>query len=201
MLWLRRNGYHTINSEQLAWFIANDHPFVGRPVLITFDDGYEDFAEHAWPVLRARDFSAEVFIVTDLAGKSAEWDVSFGSPASLMSAARLAGLAAEGAWFGSHLASHPRSDELSTSQLAEELTRSRCQLEKWLGRPVTSFAAPYGCTDQRLRILAAECGFKTGFNTVSRAASLKDDLLDLPRIEVRGDCTLEAFVSCMEAYL
>jgi peptidoglycan/xylan/chitin deacetylase (PgdA/CDA1 family) len=201
MLWLRRNGYHTINSEELAWFIANDHPFVGRPVLITFDDGYEDFAEHAWPILRACDFSAEVFIVTDLVGTTAEWDVSFGPPAPLMSAARIAALAAEGVAFGSHLASHPRSDQLSTRELAEELTRSRAQLTKWLSRPVTSLAAPFGCTGQRLRILAAECGFMTLFNTASGAASLQDDPLDLPRMEIRGDCTLDEFVGAMEARL
>jgi peptidoglycan/xylan/chitin deacetylase (PgdA/CDA1 family) len=200
MLWLRRNGYHTINSEQLSWRIANRHPFVGRPVLITFDDGYEDFAEHAWPVLQANDFSGEVFIVSDLVGKRAEWDVSVGPPAPLMDAHTIVTLAAEGVSFGSHLARHPRSDRLSSSELAEELLRSRIQLEKWLERPATSLAVPFGYTDQRLRILAAECGYKTVFNTVSRAATLKDDLFDLPRLEVRGDCTPEAFARCLEQY-
>lgn len=199
MLWLRRNGYHTINSEQLARSISNNEPFVGRPVLITFDDGYQDFAEQAWPILQRNDFSAEVFVVTDLVGKSAEWDVSFGSPAQLMEAATIVSLAAEGVSFGSHLASHPRSDGLSTLELAEELLRSRIQLEKWLGRSVTSLAAPFGCTDQRLRILAAECGYTVGFNTVNRVATLKDDPLDLPRIEVRGDFTLGMFAASLEA--
>ncbi|MET4045461.1 peptidoglycan/xylan/chitin deacetylase (PgdA/CDA1 family)/2-polyprenyl-3-methyl-5-hydroxy-6-metoxy-1,4-benzoquinol methylase [Bradyrhizobium sp. RT6a] len=199
MLWLRRNGYHTINSEQLARCIANDHPFLGRPVLITFDDGYEDFAERAWPILQRNDFSAEVFIVADLVGRRAEWDGSFGLPAPLMDTATIVSLAAEGVAFGSHLASHPRSDGLSTLEVAEELLRSRIQLEKWLGRSVTSLAAPFGCTDQRLRILAAECGYTIGFNTANRAATLKDDPLDLPRIEVRGDCTLETFAASLEA--
>ena len=201
MLWLRRHGYHTINSEQLAWFIAANHPFVGRPVLITFDDGYDEFARHAWPVLQASDFSAEVFIATDLVGESAERDASLGNPASLMDAGKIAALASEGVSFGSHLASRPRSEELATWNLAEELIRSREQLEKWLGRSVTSFAAPSGSADQRLRILAAECGYKTGFSTVGVAASVEDDPLNLPRIEVRGDSKLNEFVNSMEAYL
>lgn len=200
MLWLRRNGYHTINSDQLAWFVASNHPFVGRPVLITFDDGYEDFAEYAWPILQANDFSAEVFVATDLVGKQAEWDAPFGEPAPLLDAVRIAGLAAEGVFFGSHLASHPRSEELATRNLAEELMRSRTQLERWLGRPITSLAAPFGSTDQRLGILAAECGYKTLFNTVNRAATLRDSLFDLPRIEVRSDFTLDTFARCLEQY-
>jgi peptidoglycan/xylan/chitin deacetylase (PgdA/CDA1 family) len=117
MSWLRRNGYHTINSEQLAWFVANNHPFVGRTVMITFDDGYEDFAEHAWPLLQANDFSAELFVATGFVGKRAEWDAPFGGPASLLDAARIAALAADGVSFGSHLASHPRSEELPTWNL------------------------------------------------------------------------------------
>lgn len=106
-LWLRRNGYHSINSEQLAGFIANSHPFVGRPLLITFDGGHRDFPEHAWPILEPNHLSAEVLIVTDLVGKCAEWDVSFGSPAPLMDA--IVSLAAEGVSFGRHL-SHPRNE-------------------------------------------------------------------------------------------
>ncbi|MER9902292.1 glycosyltransferase, partial [Mesorhizobium sp. M0130] len=71
MAWLRANGFHAIMSEQLEWFIANRQPFVGRPVLITFDDGFQNFADHAWPILRANDLTAEVFLVTDLVGGSA----------------------------------------------------------------------------------------------------------------------------------
>ena len=117
-----------------------------------------------------------------------------------MDADRIITLAAEGVSFGSHLARHPRSDRLSSSELAEELLRSRLQLGVWLQRPVISLAAPFGYTDQRLRILAAECGYKTVFNTVNRAATLEDDLLDLPRIEVGGNWTQEAFVRCLEQY-
>ncbi|MGY4607002.1 glycosyltransferase involved in cell wall biosynthesis/peptidoglycan/xylan/chitin deacetylase (PgdA/CDA1 family) [Bradyrhizobium sp. USDA 4474] len=200
ILWLRRNGYHAITSEQLAWFVNNKHPFVGRPVLITFDDGYRDFAERAWPVLRASDFTAEVFVVTEKVGRTADWDREFGPGASLLSEVDIVELAAEGVGFGSHLATHPRNDGLSTRELADELLRSRLQLERWLSRPVTSLAPPFGLMDDRLRVLAAECGYKTIFNTSNQVASLSDDLLDLPRLEVRGDLTAEEFGAWMKGF-
>ena len=200
ILWLRRNGYHSITSDQLAWFVNSKHPFVGRPVLITFDDGYQDFAERAWPVLRASDFTAEVFVVTDKVGRTADWDDQFGPAASLLSEADIVGLAAEGVVFGSHLATHPRSDELSTRELANELLRSRLQLERWLSRPVTSLAPPYGLMDDRLRVLAADCGYRTIFNTSDQVAGLTSDLLDLPRLEVAGDRTVEEFVIRMKSF-
>ena len=114
MTWLRRNGYHTIVSEELAWFLANNHPFAGRPVMISFDDGFQDFADQAWPILRMHDFRAEVFVVTDAVGQTAQWDAQLGEPAPLMDAPTIVRLASEGVSFGSHLASHRAADGLST---------------------------------------------------------------------------------------
>ena len=38
-----------------------------RAVLVTFDDGYRDFAAHAWPVLRAASVPATMFVATGAA--------------------------------------------------------------------------------------------------------------------------------------
>jgi len=201
MAWLRANGFHAIMSEQLEWFIANRHPFVGRPVLITFDDGFQNFADHAWPTLRANDLTAEVFLVTDLVGESARWDADRGPPTPLMDARTVRRLAAEGAFFGSHLATHRAIDGLSSSDLAVELLRSRMFIERWTGRPTTTFAAPFSVTDRRLGRLAKECGYRIGFGHRSGPADLDCDPIDLPRIEIRGDRSLDDFVALLEAVL
>ncbi|WP_259728596.1 trifunctional glycosyltransferase/class I SAM-dependent methyltransferase/polysaccharide deacetylase [Synechococcus sp. CS-1327] len=199
MSWLRKNGYHSITADELAWFLQHHYPFVGRPVMITFDDGYQDFADTAWPILRRHDFRAEVFVPTDLIGKSADWDCCFGEPAPLLDVATITALAAQGARFGSHLASHRGADGLSTRELAVELLRSRRCLAHWTGLQPCAVAAPFGFTDQRLERLAAECGYGIGFSTESQAVSLADDPMRLPRIEVRGDMALEEFVRELEA--
>jgi peptidoglycan/xylan/chitin deacetylase (PgdA/CDA1 family)/glycosyltransferase involved in cell wall biosynthesis len=191
--WLRQNGYHTIRSEELLWFIQNHEPFYGRPVMITFDDALQDFATTAWPVLRKHDFSAEVFVVTDLVGKTARWDAVYGAPAPLMDVPTIARLHAEGASFGSHLATHRRADGLPTLDLVEELARSRAALTQWLGQPVQSLAAPFGALDERLRGLARDAGYEMCFGTDERFASLWDDPFVVPRIEVRGGWTLDEF--------
>src|SRR5262249_3220676 len=100
---LRRHGYHPISSAELGWFIGARQPLPGRPVLITFDDGYMDFREAAWPILRANDFTAEVFMPTDLVGGAADWDAAYGPPAPLLSWEDAAALTKEGVVFGSHL--------------------------------------------------------------------------------------------------
>lgn len=197
MTWLRRNGYHAIVSEELAWFLANRQPFLGRPVMISFDDGFQDFADQAWPILRNHDFRADVFVVTDLVGRTSEWDRYLGEPAPLMDAGTIIRLASEGVSFGSHLASHRGADGLSTHELVEELTRSRASLQQWINRPADAFAAPFGLTDERLRILAGACGFRTGFSTEPGTAQLTHDPLNLPRIAIQGDATIEEFTTRM----
>src|SRR5919198_4158856 len=66
-------------ERQVAWLAANARPLsmaellevrrTGTPpppraVLITFDDAYRDFAEHAWPCLRAHGVPATLFVPT-----------------------------------------------------------------------------------------------------------------------------------------
>lgn len=201
MAWLRANGFHAIMSEQLEWSIANRQPFAGRPVLITFDDGFQNFADHAWPILRANDLTAEVFLVTDLVGQSAQWDAVSGPPTQLMDAGTVRRLAGEGAFFGSHLATHRAIDGLSSADLAAELLRSRMFIERWTGRPIASFAAPFSVTDRRLGRLARECGYRIGFGGRHGPADLESDPIDLPRIEIRGDRSLDDFVVRLEAVL
>ena len=199
MAWLRRHGYHAIVADELAWFIAQQHPFVGRPVVITFDDGYQDFADAAWPILRRHDFRAEVFVVTDRVGGHADWDRGFGEPAPLMDAATISRLAQQGARFGSHLATHRGADGLPTRELAEELLRSQQAIALWTGLAPCAMAAPFGLSDERLRGLAAQCGYRIGFSTDCATATLDGHALHLPRLEVRGDMALEEFIRMMEA--
>ncbi|RUV22627.1 trifunctional glycosyltransferase/class I SAM-dependent methyltransferase/polysaccharide deacetylase [Mesorhizobium sp. M7A.F.Ca.MR.245.00.0.0] len=201
MAWLRANGFHATTSEQLERSIANRQPFAGRPVLITFDDGFQNFADHAWPTLRANDLTAEVFLVTDLVGESAQWDSENGPPTQLMDARTVRRLAAEGALFGSHLATHRAIDGLSSSDLAAELLRSRMFIEHWTGRPTSAFAAPFSVTDRRLGRLAKESGYRIGFGSRHGPADLNCDPIDLPRIEIRGDRSLDDFVATVEAML
>lgn len=54
----------------------------GRAVLITFDDGYRDFATNAWPVLRAASVPATLFVATAFTGDPAArfwWDRLWGA--------------------------------------------------------------------------------------------------------------------------
>jgi peptidoglycan/xylan/chitin deacetylase (PgdA/CDA1 family) len=197
MRWLRRNGYYAVTSDDVLYHLARGRPFEGRPVLLSFDDAYRDFHDAAWPILRAHDFTAEVFVVTDRVGGTADWDIAYGPPAALMGWPELQALAAAGVRFGSHMASHSHMAELSSREIVLEAARSRAALERALGVPCHSIAAPFGEGDERFVRIARQCGYRAAFTTDPGFVVLGQEALGLPRIEVIGGWSLDAFVAAL----
>ncbi|MPZ34170.1 MAG: glycosyltransferase [Rhodospirillales bacterium] len=198
MRWLRRNGYHAVTSDDVARHLAAGRPFAGRPVLISFDDAYCDFHDAAWPILRTHDFTAEIFVVTDKVGGHADWDLASGPPAPLMDWPQIQSLAVAGVRFGSHMASHSHMADLSSREIVLEAARSRAALERALGEPCRSIAAPFGEGDERFVRIARQCGYASGFTTDPGHAALGQDPLRLPRIEVVGGWSIEAFIGAVQ---
>jgi peptidoglycan/xylan/chitin deacetylase (PgdA/CDA1 family) len=192
--WLRANGYHAIVADELAQLLEGQLAPIGRPVMITFDHGEQDFADTAWPLLRQHGLRAEVLVATDFLGEHA---ASAHRPA-LMNAKTMAALAAEGARFGVCWPSHCDAEMLSTRALADALMQSRQRLAQWTARPPCALALP-GASDQRLQSVAAACGYRIGLTTAAAAASFADDPMALPRLEVRDDLAPDAFVRLLEA--
>jgi peptidoglycan/xylan/chitin deacetylase (PgdA/CDA1 family) len=66
-----------VGLDDLRLAMRGDRQLPDRPVLVTFDDGYEDFAEHAWPRLRRLGIPATLFVSTAYPGEPGRrfwWD-------------------------------------------------------------------------------------------------------------------------------
>lgn len=198
---LRRHGYHPIGSDELLGAARLQEPLRGRPIMITFDDGYQDFLENAWPLLEKYDFFAEVFIVTDFVGGRAEWDAHCGEPAPLMSWEAIKWLQDRGIRFGSHLATHRAAESLPAEEVLREGVRARETLERQLGRNITSLAMPFGGGNEALFRSLATCGYHTQFSTQNGFATVHDWPLNFPRIEICGDDDIASFGGKIERLL
>ena len=60
--------------DEIGEHLATGAPFTERVAGVTFDDGYRDNYEHAFPILRRKGIPAAVFVVTDLVGQ-AHWQI------------------------------------------------------------------------------------------------------------------------------
>ncbi len=165
MRYLRRHGYHSITIEDWGACIAAQRPLPGRPVILTFDDGYKDFIENAWPILERADFKATLFVVTERVGRVADWDPAVSRPLPLMSWRDLQELQAKGVEIGSHSASHKDFSAISVDQVMAEGRRAREKLQEQLGREARVIAFPWGRGDEGVRRALARCGYAFGLTT------------------------------------
>lgn len=155
-----------------------------RVVALTFDDGFADFAEMAWPILKSVGFNATVFPVTGRLGNVNDWpgQPSWAPRLPLLDRAQMRSLASEGVEFGSHSVSHHKLPSLAVDTLAGELARSRRSIEQITDRPCYLFAYPYGAVSPSVRLQAAE-HYSAAVSTELRVAGPDEDLFMLPRID------------------
>ncbi len=147
LVWLKRRGFQAIAcSDLLRARRKHDISLLPpKPLLLTFDDGYADLAQYAFPLLQHHGFRATVFLVADYLGTANLWDQAAASRLHrLLSAEQCRKAASMGIEFGSHSKSHPDLRTTSPELLESELHDSRAQLEDVLQQPVTVFAYPYG---------------------------------------------------------
>lgn len=199
LLYLRDSGYHTPRLGDWLRSLESKEPLPGRAVLITFDDGYADFAAHAGRLLSEHGFSALMFLVADAVGGTNRWDEEYGERLPLLGWEEIRRLQAEGRiQFGSHAATHRPLTALSPTEAVRELARSRAVLTRGLGAPPVAIAYPHGAVDPVVQHLAGACGYLAGLTCHTARSGFDDPPLALPRLEVRGDASFADFVALLE---
>ncbi len=163
-----------------------------RTIGLSFDDGYEDVAEHALPVLREHGFRATVFVATGVTDGRATFAWYRHQP-PLLTWETIARLDGEGTLlFEAHTISHPNLLALTDEEARREIFDSKAELERHLGRPVRAFCYPAGLFGERERRLVAEAGFAAAVSCEPGANAAGTDRLALRRRQIdRRDALLD----------
>ncbi len=180
---IRNCGVPVVTMDDLAAARSGRRQLPPRSVIITFDDGFQDFADTAWPVLSRSNYQPIIYLPTGFVGRSEGWKGIADPPRTLMGWETIAELAGEGVMFGSHTISHPDLASLPEDVLDDELTLSKNEIASRLGCEVRHFAPPYGRSNGAVRARIAR-HYETSVGTVLGQAQLSDDMIDLPRIEM-----------------
>lgn len=192
-----RSGRQALTVSQYTDGLRGRAPLPPRPVLITVDDGFADFASSALPLLAERELPSTLYVTTGALGdrRSRNGGHAGGAPApggsvlppaDMLRAADLPGLEATGVEIGAHSHTHRQLDLLPRREAAAELARSRALLAELLGHPIRSFAYPHGYWRAQLRRLVDEAGFDSACAVGETLSSGHDHPLALSRLMVRA---------------
>ena len=174
MQWLSDRNYR---SMTLADYLSHPPSDGKRVVILTFDDGYADNFEQAFPVLQEFGYVATIFLVSDFVDTERlyPWDQSKVRSAiprtsfQTLSWQQVHEMAASGIEFGSHTCTHPELAKVSPERCVEEITRSRHDLQKALGAEVVSFSYPRGNLNAEVMRSVERAGYRCAVITPPRA--------------------------------
>jgi peptidoglycan/xylan/chitin deacetylase (PgdA/CDA1 family) len=149
--YLQETGCHVITFATLAGYLAGAGELPTKPVIISFDDGWEDQFVNAVPSLEKYHYSATFFVVTDAIDS-----------AGFFSSSQLRRLLGEGMEIGSHSRSHPHLEKINNPGILwDQIYSSKQILESQLGTAVEDFAYPYGSYNATTASAVRSAGYKT----------------------------------------
>ncbi len=185
--YLSENGYHTVT---LAAYLDAEQKGAQLPeksVILTFDDGYRDAYENAFPLLKKYGMIGTFFVITGMVGFPAylTWD-------------QITEMHRAGMEFAAHTVDHPFLTRLSPLRAFWEIWKSRFDLEWHLNVPVTTFAYPYNDHNKQVDALVRLAGFRGACIVDAHSSDTKNDLFQIPRITVLPAERLKTFALMIE---
>ena len=172
------NKYKFLSSSDIYEIISGVTEAPRKGVLITFDDGYEDFIINAVPILNKYGARAIIFPHTDRLSNN------LGNNIRLLSTVQISQLSKAGIEIGNHSHSHFDSKSLSNEEIEKELQKSEDIIEDIAGNRPLIFAYPGGKFDQRIINILKDRGYKIAFTIDRGLISKGDDSMRVKRFGI-----------------
>ncbi|WP_433548366.1 polysaccharide deacetylase family protein [Streptomyces sp. CA-294286] len=196
MALLDAHGFTPLTAQELgdAWR-GRRVVLPAKPVVITFDDGYEGVHRYALPALVRHGFRSSLFVSTGWLRGPYEGP---GAPDTMLDWAQVRELAAAGTEIGGHSHSHPQLDQLDDARLRYEVRHCRELTVGELGSAPVSFAYPYGYSSRRVRQAVRDAGFAQALAVNNCLAARCQGPYALRRVTVRRTTGIGRFERMVE---
>ena len=197
MRYLKTNGYRVVSLADFVDYTRLNRQLPQRAVVLTFDDGYRAFKDHAYPVLRELGFTATLFIYTD-------W---VGAGRGSLSWVDLRELAAAGVDIQAHSKTHADLRRAQGETEAQYARRMQAELEqpqdlfnRNLGRRSQVLAYPYGRWEEGLLPKVKEYGYIAAFSVRRQGNASFVRPLAGHRSQIYSEMTLDDFVRNLNVF-
>ena len=180
MQWLARSGFHSIAMAQLVAHLKNRQPLPAKPIIISFDDGWEEQFSTAFPIMTRYGLSGTFFVYTQPLDHT-----------QYMTWAQVQALATGGMDIQSHSITHPHLRTMAPDAAFKEIADSKATLEKRLGKPVVAFCYPFGEYNNAIVEMVKRAGYESAVTLAGGYRQRTDELYLLRRIRVSYHDTLD----------
>lgn len=182
MEWLHAAGYTGITIDRMLACLQGAALCPLHPIVLTFDDGYQDAYDQALPVLHHYGFTATFYIISGRVGQPGylTWD-------------ELIAMHNAGMEIGSHTINHYDLTALAPLEARRQIVQSKAELEQRLGFPVKDFAYPSGRYNQAIEQQVRAAGYQSAATT--RWDNDYRDVFALPRRRISGGTSVKAFAA------
>ena len=187
---LKSAGWHAVTMDQLHAYWQRGAPLgAGKPIVLTFDNGYRSQYTQALPVLRQLGWVGDENIQLS------------GLPPSQggLSPEQVRGLIAAGWELDTQGYSHANLPSLRAEELHYQVAVTRTMLQQRYGVPVNWFCYPSGHYDASVIAAVKAAGFVGSTTVIPRWASPAEDRYRLHRLRVLGGTSPEALLSQIAA--
>lgn len=182
MQWLQEQGYQTVLVSDMVEAVKNGKLLPLKPIILTFDDGFKDVYENAFPLLTELGFAATIYLIEDVINKH-----------PYMTDEMVETLIDEGWEIGNHSKSHAH---LPTSRdLENEVCLSRARLIERFQQPFESFAYPYAAKDEKSIQAVKDCGYTSGAGNGSFTIQTEERLFFFSRREIKSYFDMQRFIT------
>jgi peptidoglycan/xylan/chitin deacetylase (PgdA/CDA1 family) len=194
---LKAAGYATVTFADIIDYVEKGAQLPDKPMVVTFDDGYEENLTVAAPILQELGMCAEINVIGVSVGKDTYKDTGMPMIPHFSMEDALLWAEAGGIEIGSHsydmhqVAEYDgdgcrkgvymlagESEEEYIAAFREDFHKSAAGIEGALGDPVTLYAYPYGYRSELTEVLLSEMGVKV---TLTADAGINTVVVGLPQ--------------------
>ncbi len=179
---IAQRGFHTITMGQLVAHLKDGKSLPAKPIIVSFDDGWEEQYAVAFPILKKYHLIGTFFVYTHPLDH-----------APYMTWAQLQEMSAAGMDIQPHTLTHPHLRALTPNEAMKEIAESKSILETRLGRPMIAFAYPFGEYDAAIIDMLKRAGFQAAVTLDPGYRQRADELFTLHRIRTSYNDSLDDF--------
>jgi peptidoglycan/xylan/chitin deacetylase (PgdA/CDA1 family) len=169
--YLQSNGYQSISFADLANCLEYGASLPERPVILSFDDGWENQYQYAFPLLQKYGFTGTFYVVSGYIDHQ-----------NFMTTEQLKAMMAAGMVIGGHSHTHPALAGIGSGRLKDEVTGSKAWLEDRLGTVIDTFAYPYGSYSSATVAAVKAAGYRTARTVDDGTRAALDNIATLPAV-------------------